>query len=70
MIVFFVSMDVLTFSFEKEDGTTLNQYSEALYKVGINIKDSAGNLKDMDVILEEMGSKWDKLSRAQQTALA
>ena len=53
-----------------DDGTTLGTYSQALAKVGINIKDTSGQLKDMDVILEEMASKWDGLSKAQQTALA
>ncbi len=53
-----------------DDGTTLNKYSEALSKVGISIKDSAGNLKDMDTILDEMGSKWDTISKDQQVALA
>ena len=53
-----------------DDGTTLNKYSQALATVGINIKDASGGLKDMDAILDEMGSKWDDLSRAQQTALA
>ena len=53
-----------------EDGTTLNQYSQALEKVGINIKDSNGQLKDMDDLLEEMGSKWDTISKAEQVALA
>lgn len=40
-----------------DDGTTLGQYSEALEKVGINIKDQQGNLKDMNDILDEMGAK-------------
>lgn len=53
-----------------EDGTTLNQYSQALEKVGINIKDSNGELKDMDNLLEEMGSKWNTISKDQQVALA
>ena len=53
-----------------EDGTNLNKYSQALATVGINIKDANGNLKDMDQILDAMGSKWNDLSRAQQTALA
>ena len=53
-----------------DDGTTLNKYSEALSKVGISIKDSAGNLKDMDTILNEMGSKWQTISKDQQVALA
>lgn len=53
-----------------EDGTTLNKYSEALFKVGINIKDQNGELKDMDAILAEMGEKWQYLTKDQQVALA
>lgn len=53
-----------------DDGTTLNKYSEALEKVGINIKDQFGNLKNTDVILDEMGAKWKMLSEDQQMALA
>lgn len=53
-----------------DDGTTLGTYSQALEKVGINIKDTSGQLKDMDVILEEMGSKWQTLGKDQQVALA
>ena len=51
-----------------DDGTTLGKYSEALEKVGISIMDSNGELKDMDNILDEMGSKWDNLSKAQQVS--
>ena len=53
-----------------DDGTTLNKYSEALMKVGINIKDSNGELKKMDNILDEMGEKWTTLSEDEQVALA
>ena len=53
-----------------DDGTTLNKYSEALQKIGISIFDSAGELKNMDSILDEMAAKWDVLNSAQQTALA
>ena len=53
-----------------DDGTTLGSYSEALAKVGIHIKDAAGNLRDMDSILNDMGSKWDTLNKDQQVALA
>jgi TP901 family phage tail tape measure protein len=48
-----------------EDGTTLNKYSQALATVGINIRTTSGELKDMDTILNEMGARWDSLSRAQ-----
>lgn len=53
-----------------DDGTSLNKYSEALDKVGISIFDQAGQLKDMDNILDEMGAKWQSLDRAQRDALA
>lgn len=53
-----------------DDGTTLNKYSEALFKVGINIKDQSGQLKDMNTILDEMGNKWGTLEKDQQIALA
>lgn len=53
-----------------DDGTTLNKYSEALNKVGINIKDQSGNLKEMDTILDEMGARWKTLANDEQVALA
>lgn len=53
-----------------EDGTDLNKYSEALQSVGISIFDQIGQLKDMDTILDEMGAKWETLSKDQQVALA
>lgn len=53
-----------------DDGTTLGQYAQALQKVGISIKDSNGQLKNMDSILAEMGAKWNTLNKAQQVALA
>ena len=53
-----------------DDGTTLNKYSAALASVGVNIKDQNGDLKDMDTILNEIGAKWQQLSKDQQVALA
>lgn len=53
-----------------EDGTTIGTYSEALEKVGINIKNQNGELKKMDDILDEMGAKWSTLSKDQRVALA
>ena len=53
-----------------DDGTTLNKYSEALAKVGVNIKDTDGELKQMDDILDELGAKWNTLAQDQKIALA
>jgi hypothetical protein len=46
-----------------DDGTDLNKYSAALAKVGINIKDVNGDMKDMDTILNEMGARWQGLAK-------
>lgn len=53
-----------------DDGTTLNKYSSALEAVGVNIKNEAGQLKDMDEILDEIGAKWSTIGKDQQIALA
>lgn len=53
-----------------DDGTTLGKYSAALSAVGVNIKDTNGELKDMDQILDELGGKWENLSKDTQVALA
>ena len=53
-----------------EDGVNLNKYSEALQKVGISVLDANGELKNMDYILDELGKRWESLSKAEQTALA
>jgi TP901 family phage tail tape measure protein len=53
-----------------DDGTTLGKYSQALYAVGIDIKDTNGELKSMDTILNELGTRWDDLAKDQQVALA
>ena len=66
----FARMEGLKFGDSLEDGTTLNDYTEALYAVGVNIKDSNGELKDMDTILREMAGVWQTLNKDEQVALA
>lgn len=58
----FARMEGLTLGDTLDDGTTLNKYSEALQTVGVNILDVNGELKQMDGILNELGSRWDSLS--------
>ena len=53
-----------------DDGTTLGKYSNALMTIGVNIKDTTGNLKNMDSILDEVGTKWETLSSDAKMALA
>lgn len=53
-----------------EDGVDLNKYSKALNAVGVAALDASGELRDMDDILNDLGSRWEQLSKAQQVALA
>ena len=53
-----------------EDGVNLTKYSKALATVGVNALDAQGQLRNMDDVLNDLGSKWQSLSKAQQVALA
>ena len=53
-----------------EDGTTLNKYSKALDTIGVRIKETNGDMKAMDTILDEIGAKWKTLSKDTQIGLA
>ena len=53
-----------------EDGVDLNKYSNALKKIGVDILDANGELRDMDGILEDTAAKWDGLTQAQKVAFA
>jgi TP901 family phage tail tape measure protein len=53
-----------------EDGVDLNKYSEALEKIGVNVLDLDGNMRDLDDILDDTAVKWETLSRAEQMATA
>ena len=54
----------------EEDGTTLGMYSEKLADMGINVLDTAGNLRNMGEVIEEVGGKWEKFSKEQQIYIA
>jgi len=41
-----------------EDGVGLSKYTEALAKIGVNVLDANGKLKEMDTILFDIGEKW------------
>ena len=66
----FSRMESLKLGETLEDGTDLNKYSKALKTVGIDIKDTTGELKDMDQIIDEVGGKWGELGRNERVALA
>jgi TP901 family phage tail tape measure protein len=60
-----LSMDGVT-----DDGVSLNKYSAALEKVGVDVLTASGELRDMDEILNDLGAKWQLLGRESQVAVA
>ena len=53
-----------------EDGVTLGNYSGKMAELGFNVLDAAGNLRDMGEVMEEIGNRWQDLTREQQISLA
>lgn len=58
----------------KSEGTdgevTLNRVSSQLQELGVNVLDSAGNLRSLDTVIAEVGDQWDNWSSKQQLAIA
>jgi TP901 family phage tail tape measure protein len=53
-----------------EDGTDVNNVETQLKAVGISLRDNAGELRSTQDVLNDLGLKWDSLSKNQQAALA
>ena len=66
----FSRMESLELGETLDDGTTLGKYSAAMAKVGVDIKDANGQMRDMDNILSDLGEQWQFLNKDQQIALA
>lgn len=49
---------------------SLGNYTGEMAKMGVNVLDSTGKLRDMGSVVEEVGDKWAGMSREQQIALA
>ena len=49
---------------------SLDEYTQQMKNMGINVLDANGNLRDMGDIIEEIGGKWQTMTREQQTSLA
>lgn len=66
----FARMQGLSLGETSDDGVDLNKYSIALQKIGVNVLDANGNLRQMDDILDDLGARWESLTEAQRVATA
>ena len=53
-----------------EDGLGLGDVSGGLKKLGIEVLDSEGELRDLGTVIEEVAGKWNTWTSAQQAAIA
>ena len=53
-----------------EDGLGLGDVSGGLKKLGIEVLDAQGELRDLGTVIEEVAAKWDGWTSAQQAAIA
>ena len=53
-----------------EDGSDINKVDKALKSVGISLTDTNGDVKDLSEVLDELGGKWNSLTRNQKSYLA
>lgn len=66
----FARMQGLSLGETLDDGVDLTKYSIALQKIGVNVLDANGNLRQMDDILDDLGARWESLTEAQRVATA
>lgn len=53
-----------------EDNTSVNKMENALKSVGISLRDTNGQFRDLEEIFNELGPKWSSLNTMQQQAVA
>ena len=53
-----------------EDGVDVNRVETALKNIGVQLRDTNGEFRDLDDVLAEVGTKWDDLNKNQQANVA
>lgn len=53
-----------------EDGVSANKVETALASIGIALRDSEGEFRALQDVMDELGMKWDSLTRNQQAYIA
>ena len=52
------------------DGTDVNRVEKALSNIGVELRDSEGQFRDLEEVLTEVGGKWEDLNKNQQANVA
>lgn len=54
----------------REDGTQVNQVSQALEEVGVQLFDNQGSFRDFGIVMDDLGAKWESLSANQKSYIS
>ena len=68
--IFARMMQIREFGATLDDATGVNKVEQALAQAEVSLRDSTGTFRDMDVVLDELGRKWDTLTRNEQSYIA
>ena len=61
--------DITIGKYLSEDGEDISNYESVLKSVGIQLRDSYGEFRTFEDVLEDMAKKWDNLTSVQQNAI-
>jgi TP901 family phage tail tape measure protein len=53
-----------------EDGMSLNRVEKALLSIGVPLRDNAGQFRNLETVLTDVGRKWEDLTSVEQAYLA
>ena len=56
--------------YNEEEWTAINDIEKALRAVGVQVRDTVNDFRDVDDILGELAEKWDSLTSLQQSGVA
>ncbi|MCD8210496.1 MAG: phage tail tape measure protein [Prevotella sp.] len=70
IIANFTQMTTNVSNDEADAELSINSTDEALQSVGISLRDAQGQIKNLDVVIDELGNSWNNLDRNTQRYLA
>ena len=56
--------------YDEEDGTKINNVAKALATIDVQLMDSEGQFRNLGVVMDEIGLKWDTLDSRQKAYIA
>lgn len=59
-----------SYGFDEESGDKVNYVAKALATIDVQLMDSSGQFRNLGVVMDEVGAKWDSLDSRQKAYIA